>query len=535
MSRESERRSNKRVLRLSLLISFCILCMIGSGFLLVLNINRAYGNDLSPLIEANPRINVMIIIVMVIFGLVLLAIFIYIFRSTKRLRFIWKKRRRVRRRHRREAAAARKGIPCRYSKKDKLDILEENKLRRAAEREKEKEERLRRAMVEKALKAQGFDMDNGKTGPQASSAEVAGDGSHRFPTLSAYDEDHPAFEVTVPDPGLTLRSIADGFRQYAAGTKGLYYSPSDVAAFLASLSASHTMILQGMSGTGKTSLPIAFGEFLGSPTDVVPVQPTWKERTDILGYYNEFTGRYSESEFLKALYSAGGNDLPRLVVLDEANIARVEYYFAEFLSLLELPDRSKRRVSVAPSGMDGDPERMRGGSILLPPNVWFIMTANNDDSTFAFSDKVYDRASVIDLDRRAEPFEADPRAGIRIGLPDLELLFDGAEARYGLTSRDRRRIDRLDSFLRAAFGVSFGNRVMAQIRRYVPTYAACGLPPLEALDQILSRKVLRKLGAANPVLVRARSGELLALLSELFGEGGAPLCEATVRRISDNG
>ena len=361
------------------------------------------------------------------------------------------------------------------------------------------------------------------------------EGGHRFPTLSAYDEDHPAFEVTVPDPGLTLRSIADGFRQYAAGTKGLYYSPSDVAAFLASLSASHTMILQGMSGTGKTSLPIAFGEFLGSPTDVVPVQPTWKERTDILGYYNEFTGRYSESEFLKALYSAGGNDLPRLVVLDEANIARVEYYFAEFLSLLELPDRSKRRVSVAPSGMDGDPERMRGGSILLPPNVWFIMTANNDDSTFAFSDKVYDRASVIDLDRRAEPFEADPRAGIRIGLPDLELLFDGAEARYGLTSRDRRRIDRLDSFLRAAFGVSFGNRVMAQIRRYVPTYAACGLPPLEALDQILSRKVLRKLGAANPVLVRARSGELLALLSELFGEGGAPLCEATVRRISDNG
>ncbi len=373
-------------------------------------------------------------------------------------------------------------------------------------------------------------------GSSPASTDNAGvEGGHRFPTLSAYDEDHPAFEMTVPDPGLDLRSIADGFRQYAAGTKGLYYSPSDVAAFLASLSASHTMILQGMSGTGKTSLPIAFGEFLGSPTDVVPVQPTWKERTDILGYYNEFTGRYSESEFLKALYSAGGNDLPRLVVLDEANIARVEYYFAEFLSLLELPDRSKRRVSVAPSGMDGDPERMRGGSILLPPNVWFIMTANNDDSTFAFSDKVYDRASVIDLDRRAEAFEADPRPGIRIGLPDLELLFDGAEARYGLTSRDRRRIDRLDSFLRAAFGVSFGNRVMAQIRRYVPTYAACGLPPLEALDQILSRKVLRKLGAANPVLVRARSGELLSLLSELFGEGGAPLCEATVRRISDNG
>ena len=202
---------------------------------------------------------------------------------------------------------------------------------------------------------------------------------------------------------------------------------------------------------------------------------------------------------------------------------------------MELPDKSKRRVSVASSGMEGDPRRMKGGSMLLPPNVWFVMTANNDDSTFAFSDKVYDRASVIDLDRRAEPFEAAPRPGIRIGLPDLEALFDAAAKRYGLTARDARKIAKLDAFLRQSFGISFGNRVYAQIRRYVPTYASCGLPPTEAIDQILARKVLRKLGAANPVLVRARSGELLALLSELFGEGGAPLCENTVRRIADNG
>jgi len=373
-------------------------------------------------------------------------------------------------------------------------------------------------------------------GGASENAPQSADGEfHRFPTLSAYDEAHPAFEMTVSDPGLTLKGLCDGFRQYAAGVKGLYYSSSDVAGFLSSLAASKTMILQGMSGTGKTSLPIAFGEFLASPTEVVPVQPTWKERTDILGYYNEFTGRYTESQFLKAVYEAGGVDLPRLIVLDEANIARVEYYFAEFLSLLELPDRGKRRVSVASSGMEGDPRRMKDGSMLLPPNVWFIMTANNDDSTFAFSDKVYDRASVIDLDRRAEPFEAEPRPGVAIGLPDLEALFDAAAQRYGLTSRDQRRIARLDAFLRGAFGVSFGNRVYAQMRRYVPVYAACGLPPMEAIDQVLARKVLRKLGAANPVMVRARSGELLALLNELFGAGNAPLCEATVRRISDNG
>ena len=125
------------------------------------------------------------------------------------------------------------------------------------------------------------------------------------------------------------------------------------------------MILQGMSGTGKTSLPVAVGEWLASPTEVIPVQPTWKERSDILGYYNEFTGAYSESQLLKSLYAAGGTDAVRIIVLDAANIARVEYYFAEFLSLLELPDPSRLRVSAAPSAMPGDPRRMEGGSIFF--------------------------------------------------------------------------------------------------------------------------------------------------------------------------
>ena len=357
--------------------------------------------------------------------------------------------------------------------------------------------------------------------------------SNRFPSLSGYDSFHPSFEEVVPDGSLTLKSLVEGFRAYAASQKGLYYSRSDVRAFLASLSCSKTMILQGMSGTGKTSLPVAFGEYLSSPTEVVPVQPTWKERSDVLGYYNEFTGVYSESQLLKSLYSASGTDAVRLLVLDEANIARVEYYFAEFLSLLELPEGPSRRLPVAPSGMEGDPKRMEGGSIPLPGNVWFILTANNDDSTFSFSDKVYDRASVIDLDSRAEPFEAQKVPGARMSAPRLEELFAEARARYALTARDERRIASLDSCLRELFGVSFGNRVMLQIRGYVPVYASAGGSTSEALDQILSRKVLRKLGSVNPVLLRAKAPELLSTLSSLFGDGGAPLCEKAIKRIAD--
>ena len=357
--------------------------------------------------------------------------------------------------------------------------------------------------------------------------------SNRFPSLSLIDELHPSFEEVVPDQKATLKSLVEGFRAYAASQKGLYYSYADVRAFLSSFSCSKTMILQGMSGTGKTSLPVAFGEYLSSPTDVVPVQPTWKERSDVLGYYNEFTGVYSESQLLKSLYAASGTDAIRIVVLDEANIARVEYYFAEFLSLLELPDGPNRRLPVAPSGMEGDPKRMEGGSIPLPGNVWFILTANNDDSTFSFSDKVYDRASVIDLDSRAEPFETPKAPGARMSAPRLEELFAEARSRFALTARDERRISSLDRTLRALFGVSFGNRVMLQIRGYVPVYAACGGSTNEALDQILSRKVLRKLGSVNPVLLRAKAPELLATLSSLFGEGGAPLCEKAIKRIAD--
>ena len=532
MTNEQIRQSNKRILRYALIVSLCIMVLVGTSFLLILALERRYNGDLTPLMQDNPRAATILWILLSVAAITLIAFLVFLIRARRAWFRAMRQRRRIRRRKKREAKALSRGKKVRYSRKDRKDMEEERQEKLRRERFEAAVARKRGAMINEALKEKGI-----KTGSSrpADNELVSAGVAHRFPTLSAYDEAHPAFEMTVSDPGLTLRGMCEGFRQYAAGVKGLYYSPSDVASFLASLSASHTMILQGMSGTGKTSLPIAFGEFLGSPTVVVPVQPTWKERSDILGYFNEFTGRYSESEFLKALYEAGGGDSPRLIVLDEANIARVEYYFAEFLSLLELPERGKRRVSAAPSGMDGDPRRMRGGSMLLPPNVWFVMTANNDDSTFAFSDKVYDRASVIDLDRRAEPFEAAPRPGVRVGLPDLERLFDEACLRYGMTARDERRVARLDAFLRSAFGVSFGNRVYAQMRRYVPAYAACGLPPLEALDQLLARKVLRKLGSANPVLVRSRSGELLSLLAELFGEGGAPMCEASIRRIADNG
>ena len=109
----------------------------------------------------------------------------------------------------------------------------------------------------------------------------------------------------------------------------------------------------------------------------------------LIGYYNEFTKRFNETLLLEKMYEANYSRDMYITVLDEMNIARVEYYFAEFLSLLELPDPEERYLTVVSDTWESDPAQLKSGRIKLPVNMWFIGTANNDDSTFAISDKVY--------------------------------------------------------------------------------------------------------------------------------------------------
>ncbi|MBQ6580174.1 MAG: hypothetical protein IIX33_05055, partial [Oscillospiraceae bacterium] len=131
------------------------------------------------------------------------------------------------------------------------------------------------------------------------------------------------------DNEITLEEICERFRKFAASQLKLYYDLDMMRYFLASMGTSRIIILQGISGTGKTSLPYAFGKFVQKDTTVVSVQPSWRERTELYGYFNEFTKRYAETEFLQAIYECNYYRDPHIVILDEMNIARVEYYFAE--------------------------------------------------------------------------------------------------------------------------------------------------------------------------------------------------------------
>ena len=360
------------------------------------------------------------------------------------------------------------------------------------------------------------------------------DGAARFCMLSRIEENrhgygHPRYDNTV-----TLDRFCEDFRNYAAYKLRLYYDINDIRRFVAGMAVSKILILQGMSGTGKTSLAHAFGEFVDNRSTVIPVQPMWKERTDLIGYYNEFTKRFNETLLLEKMYEANYSGDMYVTVLDEMNIARVEYYFAEFLSLLELPNPEERYLTVVSDTWDTDPAQLKDGRIKLPVNMWFIGTANNDDSTFAISDKVYDRAMVLDLDRKSERFVAPKTKPTPISADRFGRLAEAAGKEYAVSARNRQRLQMLDTYLIEHFHVTFGNRIMKQINTYIPVFIACGGDELTALDDILAKKVIRKLETQNPIYLRGAAEGLLNYLDELFGQDRMTACKEVIQRLRRN-
>ena len=358
--------------------------------------------------------------------------------------------------------------------------------------------------------------------------------AERFCMLTEIDKKRNTYGHKTYDKIESMEELCEEFRNFAASKLKLYYDIDDIRRFVAGMSVSHILILQGMSGTGKTSLAHAFGSFIDNSSTVIPVQPMWKERTDLIGYYNEFTKRFNETLLLQKMYEANYSKDMYVTVLDEMNIARVEYYFAEFLSLLELPNPEERYLDVVSDKWDTDPIGLKDGRIKLPTNMWFIGTANNDDSTFAISDKVYDRAMILDLDKKAERFICPITPKKKISAEQFEALVSNAIKEYEVSGRNRQRLIELDKYLIDKFHITFGNRIMKQILTYIPVYISCGGDELVALDDILSKKVIRKLETQNPIYLRHAAEGLISFIDDLFGEGNMPICHEHIRRILRN-
>ena len=284
------------------------------------------------------------------------------------------------------------------------------------------------------------------------------------------------------------------------------------------MAASKTMILEGISGTGKTSLPYAFGKFLLKDSDIISVQPSWRDRYEMMGYLNEFTKRFNETDFLRAIYEATYRNDVTIIVLDEMNLARVEYYFADFLSLLEMPSPSEWLLDIVPDQKVGDPAHLDDGKLLIPENIWFVGTANRDDSTFTITDKVYDRSASIEMNDKAIPFKAPQTEGIRLTHSYLKSLFQSAQDEYAISQKTLDNLQKLDAFITQKFEITFGNRIMKQIMVFLPTFMACGGSELDGLDYMVARKIIRKFETLNLPFLQDELQELITVIDRLFGK-----------------
>ena len=355
--------------------------------------------------------------------------------------------------------------------------------------------------------------------------------SYRFSKLHAIDLEYRDYKVQQYGNTFTLEELVELFRNFAASKLRLYYTSNMIRLFISGLSATKLVILQGISGTGKTSLAYAWGKFIKNDAIIASVQPSWRDRTELFGYFNEFTKKFNETEVLKGLYLAGYTDDVYVTVLDEMNIARVEYYFAEMLSILEMPSRDEWIIELVPSVWDNDPKMLHGGKLQIPGNMWYIGTINNDDSTFAVTDKVYDRAMPIDINDKGQVFEPNDTDAMNINSSYLEGLFADAKAKYPLTSEMEQKINDMDDYVIKHFRIAFGNRIVKQMKDFVATYVGCGGTEVDGVDYYIARKILRKFEQLNLAYIRDEIDPFIDFLDKSFGKEHFNECKDYLLRL----
>lgn len=393
------------------------------------------------------------------------------------------------------------------------------------------------------------------------------------PALRKVDEESNADSYKTEIEKITRRkelqslpSLVAHIKNYAGCTGGnkerLFYKDDDIRAFLAGMAVSRLIILQGMSGTGKSSLPRAVAESISGFNKLIPVESSWRDRNELLGYYNDFNKKFNAKTFTIELYRSGKEickKIPTFMVLDEMNLARIEYYFSDFLAVLQKPssedwiielvasdmrtlpmslskevkdkikvedtdaydiwlrieksragdvsasvsDEEKQKISTVLEKehcLIGAEDLIDGRKIRVPQNVWFIGTANKDESTFEISDKVYDRAQVIVLNDRGKSEEIYKHTTKQfISVDKLQSLF--TEAKDKLSKKDEREIEtkleELEGVLKEYFGVAFGNRIYNQAKDFTAVFMAAGGSLEKALDYQISTKIWRKIESCD--------------------------------------
>ena len=208
---------------------------------------------------------------------------------------------------------------------------------------------------------------------------------------------------------LSIKETIEQIKAYIAAN-GFTYENGLIENFYLSLKSKPFVILAGTSGTGKTRLVKLFAEAIGASGangryQMVSVRPDWSDSTDLFGHV-DLNGRFIPGaiiDFVKRAEIDAGN--PYILCLDEMNLARVEYYLSDILSVIETRDFDAQGhivtdplVSEGYFGTDiGAIEKY--GTVRLPENLYIVGTVNMDETTFPFSKKVLDRANTIEFSR----------------------------------------------------------------------------------------------------------------------------------------
>jgi hypothetical protein len=338
---------------------------------------------------------------------------------------------------------------------------------------------------------------------EVDSLTSAGHAVQVFPACAAMDADQALQAHPELHEEIDLARFVNDLRHWIATDPEtpdpLFYSERDLRIMVAGLAMSRLHVLQGISGTGKTSLPLAFARAVEAGSTLVEVQAGWRSEEDLFGHYNAFEHRYYESEFLRALYLAqtpAYRNRPYIVVLDEMNLSHPEHYAATILAAIEKTIPHERTIKLLSAPAPNVPRNLIDGRmILLPENVWIIGTANHDETTREFADKTYDRAHIMELPRQRSGFtpktrpKPDPLAYMA-----LEDAFSAARERFEAECRSKYgAFESVFGGELEKFDIGWGNRLERQMLRFYPVVRAAGGTAGEAIDHLLATKLLRKL------------------------------------------
>ncbi len=325
-------------------------------------------------------------------------------------------------------------------------------------------------------------------------------------------------------------------------TAGIFFPKEILTRYFLSLKTKPFVILTGISGTGKTKIAQIFAEYIcqddapearSKRIAFVSVRPDWMENRGLLGYYNLLDEKYHTTVVTEILLESALNpDKPYFIILDEMNLAKVEQYFSDFLSIME---------SRTPSNHHGEPILLHHaeeadahngskipGKLNIPPNVFFTGTVNVDESTYMFSPKVLDRANVIEFNdvniasyskgySESEGFILKESNIIKKLMPaDSESPFC-SRADYEQTKED------VDIFFKemldilSPYNLHFGYRVINEISRFVinAKEEIAKLNIDDVLDIQMLQKILPKFHGSQ-----AKLGEPLNQLFKLCAKPG---------------